>query len=147
MIETGQAFYGQHIGILVFSTKTPRIPGDAGNGESFSYQVRYEIVEGGFADLITGSDRIKAAILKAGQNLARLGIRAIIGAVSYTHLSSLLIDITDISVSSICIFPISTRLFNSPEIEGIKTFISNRSKEHMFFFQYTIYQHTVQGVE
>ena len=78
-LETGQAFYGQKVGILVFSTKTPRIPGDAGHGESFPYQVRYEIVEGGFADLITGSAGIKDAILKAGQNLTRLGIRAIIG--------------------------------------------------------------------
>ena len=78
-LETGQAFYGQKVGILVFSTKTPRIPGDAGHGGSFPYQVRYEIVEGGFADLITGSAGIKDAILKAGQNLTRLGIRANIG--------------------------------------------------------------------
>ena len=78
-LETGQDFYGQKVGILVFSTKTPRIPGDAGHGGSFPYQVRYEIVEGGFADLITGSAGIKDAILKAGQNLTRLGIRAIIG--------------------------------------------------------------------
>ena len=78
-LETGQACYGQKVGILVFSTKTPRIPGDAGHGGSFPYQVRYEIVEGGFADLITGSAGIKDAILKAGQNLTRLGIRAIIG--------------------------------------------------------------------
>ena len=78
-LETGQAWYGPTVGILVFSTKTPRIPGDAGHGESFPYQVRYEIVEGGFADLITGSAGIKDAILKAGQNLTRLGIRAIIG--------------------------------------------------------------------
>ena len=78
-LETGQAFYCQKVGILVFSTKTPRIPGDAGHGGSFPYQVRYEIVEGGFADLITGSAGIKDAILKAGQNLTRLGIRAIIG--------------------------------------------------------------------
>ena len=78
-LETGQAFYGQKVGILVFSTKTPRIPGDAAHGGSFPYQVRYEIVEGGFADLITGSAGIKDAILKAGQNLTRLGIRAIIG--------------------------------------------------------------------
>lgn len=35
MIETGQAFYGQHIGILVFSTKTPRIPGMQETGNHF----------------------------------------------------------------------------------------------------------------
>lgn len=78
-LQTGQSFYGQDIGILVFSTKTPRIPGDAGHSGSFSYQVRYEIVEGGFADLITGSPEIKEAILYAGRKLVNLGIRAIIG--------------------------------------------------------------------
>lgn len=78
-LQTGQSFYGQDIGILVFSTKTPRIPGDAGHSGSFSYQVRYEIVEGGFADLITGSPKIKEAILYAGRKLVNLGIRAIIG--------------------------------------------------------------------
>lgn len=78
-LQTGQAFYGQHVGILVFSTVTPRIPGDAGHGGTFSYQVRYEIVEGGFADLITGSPEIKEAILKAGKKLTGLGIRAIVG--------------------------------------------------------------------
>lgn len=78
-LKTGQPFYGQNVGILVFSSKTPRIPGDAGHGETFPYQVRYEIVEGGFAGLVTGSPEIKKAILRAGKRLTSLGIQAIVG--------------------------------------------------------------------
>lgn len=77
--RTGYPFYGQDVGVLVFSTVTPRAPGDAGNVASFSYPVRYEVVQGGFADLIEGGAEIKANLLAAGQNLTRAGIRAIIG--------------------------------------------------------------------
>lgn len=78
-IKTGYPFYGQNIGILVFSTVTPRVPGDAGNSKSFSYPVRYEVVEGGFADLIEGGSEIKANILRACENLVNYGVTAIVG--------------------------------------------------------------------
>jgi len=78
-IQTGYPFYGQSVGILVFSTVTPRVAGDAGNAASFHYPVRYEVVQGGFADLIEGGPRIKGDILAAGRRLTSLGIRAIVG--------------------------------------------------------------------
>jgi len=78
-LQTGYPFYGQRVGVLVFSTVTPRAPGDAGNAASFRYPVRYEVVEGGFADLVEGGPRIKSAILEAGRRLTGLGIRAIVG--------------------------------------------------------------------
>lgn len=78
-LKTGHPFYGQHVGVLVFSTVTPRAPGDAGNAASFSYPVRYEVVQGGFADLIEGGPEIKANLLQAGQELVRAGVRAIVG--------------------------------------------------------------------
>lgn len=55
------------------------MPGDAGNAASFHYPVRYEVVAGGFADLIQGGPKIKADILSAGRRLTDLGIRAIVG--------------------------------------------------------------------
>ena len=58
-IETGHPYYGQYIGVLVFSTSTPRIPGDAGHAASFSYPVRYEVIKGGFAELLDYNDAIK----------------------------------------------------------------------------------------
>ena len=79
MFATGYPFYGQDVGVLVFSTVTPRAPGDAGNAASFSYPVRYEVVQGGFADLVEGGPAIKANLLAAGQNLVKAGIKAIVG--------------------------------------------------------------------
>ena len=79
MYPTGHPFYGQDVGILVFSTVTPRAPGDAGNAASFSYPVRYQVVQGGFADLVEGGDEIKKNLLEAGQALVRDGIKAIVG--------------------------------------------------------------------
>ncbi len=78
-IETGFPFYGQEVGILVFSTVTPRVCGDAGNSRSFSYPVRYEVVKGGYADLIEGSPQIKANIVQACNNLTAFNIKAIVG--------------------------------------------------------------------
>lgn len=79
LIRTGYPFYGQAIGILVFSTTTPRIPGDAGHGKTFSYPVHYQVVEGGFMDLIKGSPKIKDNILTACENMKKIGVRGIVG--------------------------------------------------------------------
>lgn len=78
-IETGYPFYGQNVGALVFSTVTPRIPGDAGNNGSYKFPICYEIVKGGFADLIEGSQEIKDNIINAVLNLKNKGIKAIVG--------------------------------------------------------------------
>jgi hypothetical protein len=76
---TGYPFYGQDLGVLVFSTTTPRIPGDAGNARSFSYPVIYQVVKGGFSDLIDGSPEIRASLLEAVGELKSRGVSAVIG--------------------------------------------------------------------
>lgn len=78
-IQSGYPFYGQYIGVLVFSTTTPRIPGDAGHAATFQYPVRYEVVKGGFADLVEGSEEIKGNIRGACMNLKNAGVRGILG--------------------------------------------------------------------
>ena len=78
-IQSGYPFYGQNIAVLVFSTTTPRIAGDAGNNASFQFPVRYEIVEGGFADLIHGSDAILEKLETSVNRLKGYGIRGIVG--------------------------------------------------------------------
>lgn len=79
MLRSGYPFYGQNIGVLVFSTTTPRTPGDAGNAKSYTYPVCYQVVEGGFADLVEGSPEIRENLLNAVQALRERGIRAILG--------------------------------------------------------------------
>lgn len=78
-IRAGYPFYGQQVGVLVFSTVTARIPGDAGHAETFDYPVRYEVVQGGFADLIKGGGGIKRNLYHACMNLKQAGIRGILG--------------------------------------------------------------------
>lgn len=78
-IPSGYPFYGQDIAVLVFSTTTPRIAGDAGNNASFDFPVRYEIVEGGFADLIEGSPQILNKLQTALHRLKGYGIKGVVG--------------------------------------------------------------------
>ena len=78
-ILSGYPFYGQYVGVLVFSTMTPRVPGDAGHAETFAYPVRFEVVKGGFSDLIEGNPEIRQTILQGCRNLKKSGVRGIIG--------------------------------------------------------------------
>lgn len=78
-VPSGYPFYGQDIGILVFSGTAPRIPGDAGHAGTFPYPVRYQIVEGGFSDLIDSSPAVYNKLIEACQTLKQQGIRGIVG--------------------------------------------------------------------
>ncbi len=78
-IEKGYPFYGQSVGILVFNQKTPRIPGDPGHNGTFSFPVCYQVIEGSFDDLITGSKKIEKALLDAALALKARGVKAIVG--------------------------------------------------------------------
>ena len=123
-IQTGFPFYGQNIGILVFSTVTPRVPGDAGNSCSFKYPVCYEIVQGGFADLIEGSPEIKNNIISAAANLRDKGIRGIIGDCGMMSLyQDALGSILGIPVaaSSLCQIPMVWQLIGRQGRIGIIT--------------------------
>lgn len=79
MIKGGHSFYGQEIGVLVFSQNSPRALGDPGHAGTFDFQVHYEIVDGKFSDLIKGSDEIRQKLVKAVQNLKEKGIKAVVG--------------------------------------------------------------------
>lgn len=78
-IRKGQAFYGQDIGVLVFDGQAPRIPGDPGHAESFSFGVRYATVQGSFMDLVDGSEQIREALHSAVLQLKAEGVSAIVG--------------------------------------------------------------------
>jgi len=78
-IPYGYPSYGQNVGILVFNQPSPRIPGDAGHNGSFRYPVRYQVVEGGFAQLIDGSPEILQNLLDACDALKAQGASAIVG--------------------------------------------------------------------
>lgn len=134
-IRTGYPFYGQSIGVLVFSTITPRIPGDAGNNDSYNFPVCYEIVQGGFADLIEGSQEIKDNIIKAVLNLKSKGIKAIVGDCGLMSLYQNEIGAIaelPIAASSLCMIPTIWELIGRKGSIGIITGHSELlSKRHL----------------
>lgn len=77
-IRSGCPFYGQNMGILVFSSDSPRIPGDAGHAGTFSYPVMYRIVEGSFADCVDFSEEMRTKLTEACLDLKALGVRGIV---------------------------------------------------------------------
>lgn len=78
-IESGFAYYGQRVGVLVFASLSPRIPGDPGCADSFRYPVQYAVAEGGFQELVEGSERVYESLASAGERLVHAGARAILG--------------------------------------------------------------------
>ena len=130
MMRTGYSFYAQDIGILVFSTTTPRIPGDAGNALSFRYPVCYQIVKGGFADLIDGSPEIRKNILDAVEKLKAKGISAVIGDCGLMSLYQQ--DMAEkliTAASSLCQIPLIWQLIGKKGKIGIITGHSKLLKE------------------
>jgi hypothetical protein len=107
-IKSGYQFYGQAIGVLVFSTVSPRIPGDPGNNDSFNFPILYEIVKGGFKDLVEGNPQIKNSIMNAALNLKAKGVKAIIGDCGLMSLYQNEIGSVvglPIAASSLCMIP------------------------------------------
>nr|WP_275533006.1 aspartate/glutamate racemase family protein [Flavonifractor sp. An100] len=67
------------LGILMLNTKFPRIPGDIGNPESFSFPVRKKAVENANPDSVVfhNSPALLEPFLAAAEELEREGVRAI----------------------------------------------------------------------
>lgn len=134
-IKTGYPFYGQSVGVLVFSTITPRIPGDAGNNNSYEFPICYEIVKGGFADLIKGNPEIKESIIRAALNLKSKGIMAIIGDCGLMSLYQNEIGSKvelPVAASSLCMIPTIWELIGRKGSIGIITGHSELlSKKHL----------------
>ncbi|MDR1651526.1 MAG: hypothetical protein LBR87_07045 [Synergistaceae bacterium] len=78
-IPRGYPFYGQNIGVLVLSGTSPRVPGDAGHSATFRYPVRYEVLDAGFIDLVTGGPAVRQNIIDACLRLKGFGIRGVLG--------------------------------------------------------------------
>jgi Asp/Glu/hydantoin racemase len=79
-VKPGQVSYGEAIGILLLENYAPFIPGDVANATTYSYPVRFQRVEGLTVERIFKHDlTYLEAMLKAGKELAREGVRAITG--------------------------------------------------------------------
>lgn len=123
--RTGYPFYGQAIGVLVFSTATARIAGDAGNAGSFDYPVRYEVVDGNFSDLIKGSPNIRLSLMNACRRLtASYGIRGIVGDCGLMSLYQTELGRATpapVAASALCLIPLVWQLIGRSGAIGIIT--------------------------
>lgn len=78
-VENGYSFYGQPVGVMVFSQASSRIPGDPGHNGTFSYPVCYEIIEGSSFQLMENNPEMEQTMVNAALSLKNKGVKAIIG--------------------------------------------------------------------
>ena len=78
-IQSGYAFYGLNIGILVFAGTSLRVPGDPGHAKTFSFPVCYEIVDGCFMRLAKKEPQIRDNLLAGAKKLLSRGVQVIAG--------------------------------------------------------------------
>ena len=79
--KKGQASYGEAIGILLLDTSfAPYIPGDVANATTYSFPVRFKIVNGLTVERMFNKDiRFLNRLIEAGRELVEKGVRAITG--------------------------------------------------------------------
>src|SRR5579862_7861011 len=71
----GKTLYGSRVGILMLETSFARIPGDMGNGNTWSFPVLYKVVPGATPDRVVRhkSQGLVNAFLDAAAELVQLG--------------------------------------------------------------------------
>lgn len=83
-IRQGQYIAGHAIGIIHLEVWYPLIPGNVVNATTYKYPVRLKQLQGGTQDKIHRGDvSVLEAIIDAGRELEREGVRAIAGACGY----------------------------------------------------------------
>ena len=75
----GKAIYGAPLGILMLEARFPRIPGDMGNGTTWSFPVLYRVVSGASPEkvVLNGAAGLLPDFIDAAKDLVRLGAEAI----------------------------------------------------------------------
>lgn len=80
----GQMMGGHAVGIIVLNVGYPVVPGNVANATTFSFPVRYRVVEGAdIPRLLSGDSALLPPSLEAARELVRDGCRAIVGACGY----------------------------------------------------------------
>lgn len=79
-----QMMAGHAVGILLLNTGYPILPGNVANASTYSYPVRFKVVEGADSPRLIGGDpTLLEPVLAAARELVRDGCRAIVGACGY----------------------------------------------------------------
>ena len=79
-VTGGQTTYGHVVGILMNDSTTPRIPGDPGHAETFSFPVIYEVLKGfPFEDLVNIKKDNIGILIERAKMLQAKGVNLIVG--------------------------------------------------------------------
>jgi len=122
-IPKGQAIAGKAIGILVLDESLPFLPGDVQNAGTFKFPVRYKILRGITGKQILSHDPdLLDLIIKAGKELEKEGVRAIVGACGYFGYyqkeTTTKLDVP-VFLSSLLQIPIIKRAFKANQKIGV----------------------------
>jgi len=119
----GQQSYGEAIGILLIDYFAPFVPGDVGNATTYSYPVRYKVIEGWtFGQLCKKDKKMRDKVVEAAKELEREGVRAITGDCGFmAQYQQELTKELDVPVfmSSLLQVPFMSRMLRSDEKVGI----------------------------
>lgn len=80
LVKGGYTNYGQDIGILMLETSFPRMPGDIGNALSYSFPVKYKVVNGAIPERIITAEPDMALLepfINGARELEREGVKAV----------------------------------------------------------------------
>jgi len=77
--QGGKSIYGAPLGILMLDARFPRIPGDMGNAQSWTFPVLYKIVKGASPDrvVLRGAQGTLDMFIDAARELVDLGAEGI----------------------------------------------------------------------
>ena len=133
----GTATYGEAIGVIMQKDPFPRIPGDIGNANTFSFPVRYKIVpEVSGPDLTVKrpSQRVERLILKAAKELEEEGVRAIVGGCGFMiYFQEVLSRVVNIPVftSSLLLVPFVSKTIGNRRVGIVTAREKNLTKKHL----------------
>ena len=115
IVKGGRTNYGEPIGILMLDTKFPRIFGDIGNAETFSFPVRYKRVVGATPQRVVkeADPSLIEPFIEAAKELEQKGVSAITTSCGFLAIfQDYLADAVDIPVftSSLIQVPLVYRM-------------------------------------
>lgn len=126
MSASGAATGRAAIGIIMLDTVFPRIPGDIGNAATFSFPVRYQVVQGASPQRVVkeADARLLAPFIEAARSLEREGVKAIATSCGFLAIFqrglSAAVDIPVLS-SSLLQVPLAHAMLNRGKKVGILT--------------------------
>jgi Asp/Glu/hydantoin racemase len=120
-----RATYGEAIGVLVFDTDFPRIPGDIGNATTYPFPVKFKVVKGVFLDEIVKRNpdfSVCQRFIEAAKELEDEGVRAITTSCGYfIYFQDELANALDVPVfaSSLIQVPLVSKMIGKSKRVGI----------------------------